>query len=1079
MKPPAQRGLKFNKTVLVHTNAAVAVPVAPANSLSMQLSTPLILPLATDVVQYAAIAAATQGQSLLLYGAAGTGKSQTISNTIAQCFALGKRVLFVADDPAALEVVYQQLQTLELENLCLPLYQCRHSTHLSQMLIDRVQQRVQQDTPEQIYRQNQFDDLSHQIQQIRQQWAQYQQALHCVQPMGWSVYQALAAQIGQYDQPRFSLPELAVTTRDAAGLATCLNVAHEVSVLIQPVLPVLQHPLAGFVCAVDTTWSADWQQQQVADLQAWQPLLVAMQQQLDQQFYTLGLRRAKNWHELSQQLTLITQLYQMQQQFDPSIFQHLQQIKSADQLQRMVEAATAARQIQQRQQQLNATYHSDIYDHIKILQEDFQHAVTQFWPWSSWQLLHVRGRVAGYSVQAKRLSRDQIWHDLQMLAEIKVEIQAFDALAKDAERLLINDWAGLATDWTWVERLSEAWHGLEYLADRLGLDATALPRQLQQISPQQQQQVQTDRQALQQLWQRLGDDVLLENPHYSRPEQPFNLIKQRIQRLLAHQQVWRVWYDYQTIRQRASQLGLKPALDALEQGGLLPAQFRKTVLLNIQQDWLLAQVTATPVLAAFDRQHYSNMLLQEQGLLKQQHYAAKQLIQQRQRLAPQMRQSLQQQIDSLCNQSCDDYSIEVLLEKNQPVWSALTPCVMANSAVFSADSVASFNCLELFDLVVVDMATQPNSVLAAAVRQRMTTLMLVADQAINTHSSTQYTAVKFNKKIQDQPLEQDLIADLPQYLLRWHYRSRSERLFVFSNQYYYSQHIYSFPMLQRQDHSVQLDVIEHGSPEHLLALAIDHVVRLIQQKLAEQPSKPADQVVILVWNPKQQQLLAAGLQAKLAEWPEYLAQVTIRPMTQISSQAYDQVVLLIAPSVDDFNQVSAQQFNVALTRARHHLHVVSTIRAQQLRPSVADPAILQDLKAFLADAEQQCQPSQPLSRDTPPWDAPLEQYIYHALIMRGWDVHTEWGASGYPIDLAVVDPDHAERYLLAIFCDGHHRLNRMSAVDEQQRFTILQQRGWRIYHVWPLDWWHDPHAEIERLQAILLEQQAQNFQHLS
>jgi KaiC/GvpD/RAD55 family RecA-like ATPase len=41
--------------------------------------------------------AAADGHDFVLEGPPGTGKSQTITNIIAQCLAVGKRVLFVAE----------------------------------------------------------------------------------------------------------------------------------------------------------------------------------------------------------------------------------------------------------------------------------------------------------------------------------------------------------------------------------------------------------------------------------------------------------------------------------------------------------------------------------------------------------------------------------------------------------------------------------------------------------------------------------------------------------------------------------------------------------------------------------------------------------------------------------------------------------------------------------------------------------------------------------------------------------------------------------------------------------------------
>ncbi len=81
----------------------------------------VLLPLPADGSQYAAVALAAAGESFVLHGPPGTGKSQTIANIIANALAAGKRVLFVAEKRAALEVVERRLKEVGLGEFCLGL----------------------------------------------------------------------------------------------------------------------------------------------------------------------------------------------------------------------------------------------------------------------------------------------------------------------------------------------------------------------------------------------------------------------------------------------------------------------------------------------------------------------------------------------------------------------------------------------------------------------------------------------------------------------------------------------------------------------------------------------------------------------------------------------------------------------------------------------------------------------------------------------------------------------------------------------------------------------------------------------
>ncbi|NMA18562.1 MAG: DUF4011 domain-containing protein [Clostridiaceae bacterium] len=75
-----------------------------------------------DSSQQDAIHLAKKGTSFILQGPPGTGKSQTITNIIAELLASDKKVLFVSEKMAALDVVYRRLSEAGLTDFCLTLH---------------------------------------------------------------------------------------------------------------------------------------------------------------------------------------------------------------------------------------------------------------------------------------------------------------------------------------------------------------------------------------------------------------------------------------------------------------------------------------------------------------------------------------------------------------------------------------------------------------------------------------------------------------------------------------------------------------------------------------------------------------------------------------------------------------------------------------------------------------------------------------------------------------------------------------------------------------------------------------------
>lgn len=71
-----------------------------------------------DPTQATAVEEARSGKSYIIQGPPGTGKSQTITNLIADYVARGKRVLFVCEKRAAIDVVFARLRHCGLKSLC-------------------------------------------------------------------------------------------------------------------------------------------------------------------------------------------------------------------------------------------------------------------------------------------------------------------------------------------------------------------------------------------------------------------------------------------------------------------------------------------------------------------------------------------------------------------------------------------------------------------------------------------------------------------------------------------------------------------------------------------------------------------------------------------------------------------------------------------------------------------------------------------------------------------------------------------------------------------------------------------------
>lgn len=107
---------------LVETPTDTFVDPVPEPAMDAQAEVTEVLPVSADGSQIEAVRWAGAGRSFVLEGPPGTGKSQTITNIIANSLAKGKRVLFVAEKQAALDVVKRRLDAVGLGPYCLDLH---------------------------------------------------------------------------------------------------------------------------------------------------------------------------------------------------------------------------------------------------------------------------------------------------------------------------------------------------------------------------------------------------------------------------------------------------------------------------------------------------------------------------------------------------------------------------------------------------------------------------------------------------------------------------------------------------------------------------------------------------------------------------------------------------------------------------------------------------------------------------------------------------------------------------------------------------------------------------------------------
>ena len=220
---------------------------------NMLAAADLFCPLEGDSSQLRAVARAAAGESFVLIGPPGTGKSQTIANIIASTLAQGRTVLFVAEKRAALEVVQRRLKQVGLGEFCLDLFSSKVSKTAVLGQLERAQSAVE------IADRHGWEASKADLATLREELNGYVRELHRPGRNGWTPFRAIGTVLRGADG---GVPDVALSwphadVHDAGDwqrLVECIEEAREVlrragDAVRSPALAGIEQP----------DWSPVWQ----------------------------------------------------------------------------------------------------------------------------------------------------------------------------------------------------------------------------------------------------------------------------------------------------------------------------------------------------------------------------------------------------------------------------------------------------------------------------------------------------------------------------------------------------------------------------------------------------------------------------------------------------------------------------------------------------------------------------------------------------------------------------------------------------------------------------------------------------
>jgi hypothetical protein len=569
------------------------------------------------------------------------------------------------------------------------------------------------------------------------------------------------------------------------------------------------------------------------------------------------------------------------------------------------------------------------------------------------------------------------------------------------------------------------------------------------------------------------------------------------------------WIAFHAARRAAIAAGVGPAVAAIERGDLGAAELalaweRATLLA-----WADAELAETPALARFHGpSHHAAAAafadLDRAALALVRARALARLAERVPRVPTEPGGELGLLLHELKKQR-GHRPLRRLLAAIPTLLPRLAPCFLmspASVAQYLAPAAPGAPALR-FDVVVLDEASQLPTADAVGALAR-------GDAAIVVGDSRQLPPTRFFQAERgadaddaddadaDAELESVLdacvAARLPELRLAWHYRSRHEDLIAFANARYYGDRLQVFPAAQGSpDLGVSWrrvpGVYDRGGTRTNRIEAAAVVAELCAR--LRDPAQRTRSIAVVACSRAQQELIEDLFDEACAASPDLAAQleapavasgaardepVLIKSLETIQGDERDVVLLSIGYGPDEagtltrnFGPLSQRggerRLNVAITRAREQLVVLSSFAPEDLGADVAGP--LADLAALLAFARAGGGAARHAEGAAPAGSIP--EAVARALAERGWEVRHRVGCGAYQVELAVVDPSDPARYILAIEHDGPMYASAPAARDRDRlRAQVLGQLGWRLHRIWTLDWWADPERELQRAHAALV-----------
>jgi len=1062
-----------------------------------------------DSSQTLAVEKVRRGMNLVIQGPPGTGKSQTITNLIATAVLDGKRVLFVAEKMAALDVVKRRLEHEGLDSICLELHGAGQS---SARMLASVMNAWGLGPPVMPGEAQAVPDFTRK----RDTLNALPQALHApLSPSGLTPFQIIGHLCLLQDEgvevPLEGVEAWSPEDRDER-LQEAVAFEEALDLVGPPGESLWRGVSADNVLSIDLEPMARTVMAALAALATLRESAATLAASISQ-------RTADSIEHLADQIVIGQHLAAAPEAIDRAAISdpawESGRVDLAEWVgcgRRLSDALVVAagkvtpaafdRDWQGERASLGACAGSP----LKFFNASYRHARRE-----------LAGVLAGYRPRndAERLAL------LDTLLTARAARETLARLQETAKRAFGTLWCGERTDWgavravlEWAEASVRAGLGHDFRA-LVGVvkETRAITGAIDRVA------------AARDAWQsaarsvaeRLGLDWVAA---FSRPleETPFPVLEERLQGWIGHRETLPDWSRFLRSSRRLAELGMSALADEAVSGRLDPALVETSFLKSFYTALIRQALRTHPVIADFKEAVHNRTVDEFRGTDRQRLDLA------RQRVLTAHHAGLPKSGERIgdigfirgeAERKRNRRSIRTILRRAGGLVQSIKPVFL-----MSPLSVAQYlepGAVE-FDLLVIDEASQVKPVDAFGAIARARQIVVVGD-------SKQLPPTSFFERLSsgdDEEADPDAEAcatarpvesrtapaqamesvlslcvarGAPETCLRWHYRSRHHSLIAVSNREFYENRLFIIPS-PFQTGNGGMGVRFHPvvgcydrSRSRTNREEAREVVKAIRAHAAEHGRHSLG---VATFSTAQRDAILDELELALRDDPGLEAFVNradhepffVKNLESVQGDERDVIFISVGYGRDasghmasNFGPVNgvhgARRLNVLFSRAKYRCEVFSSITDEEItiRGESVSPGV-RALKNYLRFARTGAL-DMPCASGREE-DSPFETSVLRAIEAMGYAADTQVGQSGFFIDLAVIDPRRPGRYLLGVECDGAtYHASRFARERDRLRQGVLESQGWRIHRIWSTDWFKQPEQAKERLrrriEALLAE----------